>query len=199
VVATLGRHGLDGRIVARPNAEDVVSLERGNTSLFRASRVDLQRAWSETTWQLQSLRDNPVCAQQEYDRILDAGDPGLSPQLTFDPAADVAAPYVSRGARPPIAILREQGVNGQVEMAAAFDRAGFAARDVHMSDIIAAGCRSRSFSASRPVEASRTGTCWVAERAGRNRSSTIRGRGMSLPPSSPAATASRWASATAAR
>jgi phosphoribosylformylglycinamidine synthase len=86
---------------------------------------------------MQALRDNPESAQQEYDRVLDAADPGLSPVLTFDPAEDVAAPFVARGARPPMAILREQGVNGHVEMAAAFDRAGFEACDVHMSDILA--------------------------------------------------------------
>jgi phosphoribosylformylglycinamidine synthase len=74
--------------------------------------------------------------QQEYDRILDAADPGISPKLAFDPDEDVAAPFIGKGARPRIAILREQGVNGQTEMAAAFDRAGFAAIDVHMSDII---------------------------------------------------------------
>jgi phosphoribosylformylglycinamidine synthase len=86
---------------------------------------------------MQTLRDNPECARQEYDRILDTNDPGISPRLSFDPAEDVCAPFVARGARPRVAILREQGVNGQVEMAAAFDRAGFEAVDVHMSDIIA--------------------------------------------------------------
>jgi phosphoribosylformylglycinamidine synthase len=100
-------------------------------------RVDLQRAWSETSFRMQQLRDHPECAQQEYDRILDAGDPGLSVTLSFDPADDVAAPFINCGARPRVAILREQGVNGHVEMAAAFDRAGFAAIDVHMSDILA--------------------------------------------------------------
>ena len=79
----------------------------------------------------------PRGRDQEYDRILDAGDPGLRPRLTFDPADDVAAPFIATGARPAVAILREQGVNGQVEMAAAFDRAGFAAYDVHMSDLLA--------------------------------------------------------------
>jgi len=98
--------------------------------------VRLQRAWSETSWQLQTLRDNPESAEQEYDRILDQADPGLSPVLTFDPSEDIAAPFVARGSRPPLAVLREQGVNGEVEMAAAFDRAGFEAHDVHMSDII---------------------------------------------------------------
>jgi phosphoribosylformylglycinamidine synthase len=86
---------------------------------------------------MQQLRDDPACAREEFDRILDREDPGLSAALTFDPAQDVAAPFVASGARPKIAILREQGVNGQVEMAAAFDRAGFEAHDVHMSDLVA--------------------------------------------------------------
>ena len=116
---TLARHGLEARVVARPNEDDVIAIGRADRTTFRESRVALQRAWSETTWQMQRLRDNPACAQEEYDRILDAGDPGLSPSLAFDPLEDVAAPFVSRGARPPIAILREQGVNGQIEMAAA--------------------------------------------------------------------------------
>jgi phosphoribosylformylglycinamidine synthase len=140
-VAEVGRtcraHGLDARCVARVNAGDEVVVQRGGEQLFGEDRVTLQRAWSETTWQMQGLRDNPACAQQEYDRILDHDDPGISPLLTFDPAGNVGAPFVSRGARPRIAILREQGVNGHVEMAAAFDRAGFAAHDVHMSDLIA--------------------------------------------------------------
>ncbi|MBX3650706.1 MAG: phosphoribosylformylglycinamidine synthase [Burkholderiales bacterium] len=101
------------------------------------SRTDLHRAWSETSYRMQQLRDNPESAQQEYDRILDAADPGIAPKLSFDPAEDIAAPFIAKGARPRMAILREQGVNGQVEMAAAFDRAGFETVDVHMSDIIA--------------------------------------------------------------
>ncbi|MGH8866178.1 MAG: phosphoribosylformylglycinamidine synthase, partial [Burkholderiales bacterium] len=105
--------------------------------IYGESGIVLQRAWSETTYYLQRLRDNPQCAQQEYDRILDAADPGLHAKLTYVPAQDIAAPYIGRGARPKMAILREQGVNGQIEMAAAFDRAGFETRDVHMSDIIA--------------------------------------------------------------
>jgi phosphoribosylformylglycinamidine synthase len=133
---TLARHGLDARVIGRPNDSDRICIAHGEAELYGDTRVALQRAWSETTWQLQSLRDNPECAQQEYDRILDAGDPGVSPRVTFDPADDVAAPFVSRGARPPIAILRDQGVNGEVEMAAAFHRAGFDPHDVHMSDVI---------------------------------------------------------------
>jgi phosphoribosylformylglycinamidine synthase len=105
--------------------------------IFEEARIKLHRAWSETSYRLQRLRDNPECAQQEYDRILDTEDPGLTPYLTYEPAQDIAAPYVAHGARPRIAVLREQGINGQVEMAAAFDRAGFEAVDVHMTDIIA--------------------------------------------------------------
>jgi phosphoribosylformylglycinamidine synthase len=124
---------------------DLLSITVGGTEILREKRGDLHRAWSETTWHLQKLRDNPDCAQQEYDRILDAGDPGLGAELTFDPAANIAAPYLDRGSRPRIAILREQGVNGQIEMAAAFDRAGFAAVDVHMSDIIAGRTSLKDF------------------------------------------------------
>jgi phosphoribosylformylglycinamidine synthase len=94
---------------------------------------------------MQTLRDHPECAQQEYDRILDVDDPGLQAELTFDPAEDVAAPFIARGARPRAAILREQGVNGQMEMAAAFDRAGFTAVDVHMSDVIAGRASLRDY------------------------------------------------------
>jgi len=100
------------------------------------SRVTLQRYWAETSYQMQSLRDNPDCAQQEFDKLLDEKDPGLQVELTFDPTQHVAAKYIVSGVRPKMAILREQGINGQIEMAAAFDHAGFTAIDVHMSDII---------------------------------------------------------------
>ena len=82
------------------------------------------------------MRDNPESAQQEFDNLLDVNDPGLSASLTFDLNEDVAAPYIAKGERPKIAVLREQGVNGQVEMAAAFHKAGFTPVDVHMSDIL---------------------------------------------------------------
>ncbi|HEY9050993.1 MAG TPA: phosphoribosylformylglycinamidine synthase subunit PurQ, partial [Gammaproteobacteria bacterium] len=88
------------------------------------------------TYHMQALRDNPQCAKQEYDLILDAKDPGLNTKLTFDINENIAAPFIIEGKKPRVAILREQGVNGQIEMAAAFDRAGFSAIDVHMSDIL---------------------------------------------------------------
>jgi phosphoribosylformylglycinamidine synthase len=123
-------------VLGRPDREERLLITARGREIYRASRIELERAWSETTHHMQRLRDHPSCAEEEYERILDAGDPGLHAQLTFDPDEDVAAPLVIRGARPRVAILREQGVNGQVEMAAAFDRAGFTAVDVHMSDVI---------------------------------------------------------------
>ncbi len=124
-------------VIGQPNATDDIRLMRNNKAVFAEKRVDLQRAWSETTFHMQSLRDNPACAQQEFDRILDTTDPGLQVSLSYDTHDDIAAPYIGTGSRPRLAILREQGVNGYMEMAAAFDRAGFTAIDVHMSDIIA--------------------------------------------------------------
>ena len=141
----LAVHGLEARAVARVTDDDHVRVRRGATALFSESRIALQRAWSETTWLIQSLRDNPESARQEYDRVLDEDDPGISPAVSFDPEEDVAAPFIATGARPAIAILREQGVNGEVEMAAAFDRAGFEAHDVHVSDILEGRLSLRSF------------------------------------------------------
>jgi phosphoribosylformylglycinamidine synthase len=104
-----------------------------------------QRVWAETSYRIQLLRDNPACAQQEFDQLLDSGDPGLQAELKFDPGKDVAAPLIATGARPAVAILREQGVNGQLEMAAAFHRAGFSCHDVHMSDILEGRVSLRDF------------------------------------------------------
>ncbi len=129
----LGRHS---HLLGTLRDDDQIRFTRGSRLVYQAPRVELQRAWSETTWQMQSLRDNPDCAQEEYDRILDGQDPGLSATLTFDPNEDIAAPFIERGVRPRLAILREQGVNGQIEMAAAFHRAGFECLDLHMSDIL---------------------------------------------------------------
>ena len=120
-------------VIGFPNERDEVRLTRNAKVLFARKRAELQRVWSETTWRMQALRDNPECAQEEYDALLDEGDPGLSVAVGFDPKET----FVATGARPRVAILREQGVNGQVELAAAFDRAGFEALDVHMSDILA--------------------------------------------------------------
>ena len=114
-------------VIAKPNDTDQINISQQ----FTESRQSLQHAWSETSYQMQKLRDNPVCAQQEYDNIL-AEDPGLSVDCNFK----FAAPTIITDNRPRIAILREQGINGQLEMAAAFDRAGFTCIDVHTNDII---------------------------------------------------------------
>jgi phosphoribosylformylglycinamidine synthase len=121
-------------VVGLLNGRDEIRLVRNAKPVYAAKRADVQRMWSETSWRMQSLRDNPQCAQEEYDRILDANDPGLSVSLSFSPGKEF---FVNTKAKPRVAILREQGVNGQVEMAGAFDRAGFEAVDVHMTDLIA--------------------------------------------------------------
>lgn len=120
--------------VARLNTSGTVTIKRAGKVLYSENAITLRRTWSETTYQMQKLRDNPLCAQQEFDRTLDAGDVGLHAKLTYDLNENIAPALLLN--RPKMAILREQGVNGQVEMAAAFDRAGFATVDVHMSDII---------------------------------------------------------------
>ncbi|MEO8343959.1 MAG: phosphoribosylformylglycinamidine synthase [Gallionella sp.] len=129
--------------IATLNQTGMIEILRHNEMLFAESGVKLQRIWSETTYQMQKLRDNPDCAQQEFDGLLDAADPGLHVKLTYQLNENIS-PLLLR-TRPKIAILREQGVNGQVEMAAAFDRAGFAAVDVHMSDIISGRVSLRDF------------------------------------------------------
>ncbi len=113
-----------------------ISITVNGKQEIHKSRAELQRIWAETSYQMQMLRDNPDCAQQEFDTLLDENDPGLHADLTFDPTEHIAAALIVSGERPKMAILREQGINGQIEMAAAFDHAGFAAIDVHMSDII---------------------------------------------------------------
>jgi len=122
-----------GRVI--PGA-DRLQIRAGEQSLVDELCVDLRRAWSETSYRMQALRDHPQCALEQLEAWLDENDPGLHAQLTYDPAEDVAAPYILRGERPRVAILREQGVNSQAEMAAVFERAGFAAFDVHMTDLL---------------------------------------------------------------
>ncbi|QLF92619.1 phosphoribosylformylglycinamidine synthase [Pseudomonas sp. ABC1] len=124
-------------VIGQPLNSAEVSISYLGEPVFRAERNQLQRQWAETSYRIQRLRDNAECAEQEFDGLLEEDNPGLHARLTFEVSEDIAAPYIKRGERPRVAVLREQGVNGQVEMAAAFDRAGFAAVDVHMSDILA--------------------------------------------------------------
>jgi phosphoribosylformylglycinamidine synthase len=133
------KHGLTDCVqsVAQINNDDVIRCQQADNVVLEKTRVELQRLWWATSFQMQSLRDNADCARQEYDTLLDDKDPGLFVKLSYDLNEDVSAPYINKGERPRMAILREQGVNGHVEMAAAFDRAGFACTDIHMSDLIA--------------------------------------------------------------
>ena len=130
--------GLRGEfyIIGQPDAGDRVRVLRRERVILDEARADLQSAWARTSYEMAKLRDNPACAEQEFATHADAADPGLRHAPSFDVNEDVAAPFVASGKRPRVAVLREQGVNGQVEMAAAFDAAGFAAIDVHMSDIL---------------------------------------------------------------
>jgi phosphoribosylformylglycinamidine synthase len=116
-------------------ADESFRIAVNGQNVFASTRADLQKVWAETSYRIQALRDNAECAEQEFARIAQP-DAGLQVALSYDVNEDVAAPYIKKGVRPQMAVLREQGVNGQIEMAAAFDRAGFATVDVHMSDII---------------------------------------------------------------
>ncbi|MDD2739166.1 MAG: phosphoribosylformylglycinamidine synthase [Methylomonas lenta] len=130
-----------GKIVAGQQ----LIIKHGDNTLYTASRAALQQIWSEVSYRMQALRDNPDCARQQFERIADDNDPGLTASLSFDVNDNVVAKFAN-AARPKVAILREQGVNGHVEMAAAFDRAGFAAFDVHMTDIISGRASLADFS-----------------------------------------------------
>jgi phosphoribosylformylglycinamidine synthase len=124
------------RVIGTTAGGSRVSIRANDAVCLDEAIVDLAAAWSETSFRLRELRDDPECAREEYAHIADAQDPGLSANLTYSVDDDVAAPYLATGARPKVAVLREQGCNSQLEMAAVFDRAGFEAHDVHMTDVI---------------------------------------------------------------
>ena len=139
VEALLAAHGLADCVhyLGQATTGDRFVIEADGHPVFSESRTTLRMWWAETTWQMQRLRDNPECADQEHEAKANDDDPGLNVKLSFDINEDIAAPYIATGARPKVAVLREQGVNSHVEMAAAFHRAGFDAIDVHMSDLLA--------------------------------------------------------------
>ena len=139
VEALLGEHGLSDCVhyLGKALPSDRFIIRSGDNAVYSESRSTLRVWWAETTWQMQRLRDNPDCADSEHQAKKDDNDPGLNVHLSFNPQEDIAAPFIARGARPKVAVLREQGVNSHVEMAAAFHRAGFDAVDVHMSDLLA--------------------------------------------------------------
>lgn len=122
--------------IAICNENDHINLFGDQGLIHQWSRVFLQQQWSRVSYEIRKLRDNPHCIQQEYDHILDNTDKGLFSQLTYKAEENISAPFIHSHHKPLVAILREQGVNGHVEMAAAFDAAGFTAVDVHMSDIL---------------------------------------------------------------
>ncbi|MCG8028622.1 MAG: phosphoribosylformylglycinamidine synthase [Candidatus Thiodiazotropha taylori] len=136
--------GRCSHVIGTLNNDDRIEFNRSGSPVVADQRKAFQQAWSETSRRMQALRDNPECADEEYQRLEEA-DPGIQVSLSFDPEEDVAAPMIATGVRPAMAILREQGVNGQLEMAAAFHRAGFECVDVHMSDIIEGRSRLDQF------------------------------------------------------
>lgn len=139
--------GLTGAVsrIGSPDFDNETVSFFGYGYFLEQNRADLQRAWQETSHAIQRLRDNPACADSEFALIGDNERSALFADVKFDVSEDIAAPFVNSGAKPKIAILREQGVNGQIEMAAAFTRAGFDAYDVHMSDLMAGRVRLADF------------------------------------------------------
>ncbi|MET0661214.1 MAG: phosphoribosylformylglycinamidine synthase, partial [Steroidobacteraceae bacterium] len=149
VDAVLAKHQLTALSakLGTVTTEDRIRIRINGADAIDAPRTKLHRAWSETSFRMQQLRDNPDCAREQFDSAVEPHDPGLSVKLTFDPAEDVAAPFIARGARPTVAIVREQGVNSHAEMAAAWHRSGFDAFDVHMTDLIAGRFDLKQFTA----------------------------------------------------
>ena len=134
VASRVAAAGLEFSLVAELRDDQRIVVRRGDVEVFASTRAASERRWASTSHAMQRLRDNAKCADEEFSAIGEAKS-GLVFEAAFDPQEDVAAPFVATGRRPRVAILREQGVNGQIEMAAAFDRAGFEAVDVHMSDV----------------------------------------------------------------
>lgn len=132
-------------VIGEINQSDELIFRFNNQTVLQQSRMYFQRLWSETSYRMQALRDNPDCADQAFQHILDSKDPGLNVQLSFALEDDIAAPFIAGQVRPKVAILREQGVNSQYEMAAAFERAGFLPIDVHMTDLLSGKTSLRDF------------------------------------------------------
>lgn len=138
--------GLNGVYnIGTVSSADNICINSDGGVIFDESRLKLQQAWQETGHQIQRLRDNPECADSEFALLADNAKSALFADLAFDLKEDIAAPFIASGAKPKIAVLREQGVNGQVEMAAAFTRADFDAYDVHMSDLMAGRVKLADF------------------------------------------------------
>ena len=147
VFAVLRNLGLSAysHVIGKPNTNGRIEIWRDAKNIFAEPREVLQKMWTNTSYQIARLRDNPACADSEFALLDNVSDAGMSPKLTFDIAEDVAAPFIQKGARPKVAILREQGVNSHVEMAYAVNWAGFDSHDVHMSDLISGKAKLDDF------------------------------------------------------
>jgi phosphoribosylformylglycinamidine synthase len=147
VMQTLRAHGLSrhSHFIGKTNERGVVEVWRDTKAVFSAPLQQLQQTWDEVSWRIARLRDNPACADAEHAAVGQPGDPGLQFAPSFDPGEDIAAPFIASGVRPKVAILREQGVNSQVEMSHAMALAGFDTFDVHMSDLQAGRARLDQF------------------------------------------------------
>lgn len=143
VMQALREAGLSvhSHVVGSLNKLDEIQIYRDGKCIYNRPCAELAQQWSEVSRRIMALRDNPACAQAEFDVWKNTDDPGFSPVVEFDPQEDIAAPYIATGKRPRVAILREQGCNSQVEMAWAFDKAGFEAWDVHMTDLLSGKVR----------------------------------------------------------
>jgi phosphoribosylformylglycinamidine synthase len=138
VFALLRKLGLSAHshVIAKPNTNGRIEIWRDAKNIFAQPRDVLQKMWTNTSYQIARLRDNPACADSEFTLLDNLTDTGMSPKVTFDISQDIAAPFINQNVRPKVAILREQGVNSHVEMAYAMDWAGFDTYDVHMSDLL---------------------------------------------------------------
>jgi phosphoribosylformylglycinamidine synthase len=140
-----GNLGACSHIIGKHNDRGVIEFTRDAKLIYQQPRAALHRLWSDTSWRIARLRDNPDCADAEYARLLDETDPGMTPVVPFDMQDNVAAPFIATGVRPRVAILREQGVNSHIETAWVMHQAGFMAIDVHMSDLIAGRAKLDDF------------------------------------------------------
>lgn len=137
--------GACSHIIGKLNDRGAIEFTRDAKVIYNETRSSLHRLWSETSWRIARLRDNPACADMEYDRLLDETDIGMTPKISFNLDENVAAPFIATGKRPRVAILREQGVNSHIETAWVMHQAGFTAVDVHMSDLIAGRAKLEDF------------------------------------------------------
>ena len=147
VFSVLRKLGLSAysHVIGKPNTNGRIEIWRDAKNIFAEPREVLQKMWANTSYQIARLRDNPACADSEFNLLDDLADLGMSPKLTFNPSEDIAAPFIQKNSRPKVAILREQGVNSHVEMAYAVNWAGFDSYDVHMSDLLAGKAKLDNF------------------------------------------------------